>query len=188
MLEQIKKQCKVYGVPLITGDMECILTTLVAVKKPRKILEIGSGIGYSGFVMCSAFSDAHITTLELDKTRSDVAKENLKGFNATVVNCDCNSWLASNKEKFDFIFLDGPKGKYDLMLPDIVRSLNMGGTLVADNIFFHGMVTGETEVTSGARTLTRHLQKFIEDAKMNEELDVQILEKADGVLIATKRN
>jgi len=197
LFEKTREDSKRLGCIAITHEMRQILSDLIEEKKPRKVLEIGSGAGYSGAVICVDLiihsEGASFTTIEQDEARYKAVSENLGGsllrglVSIKCLRADANEWLKQNKETFDFIFIDGPKGKYDLMLPDIVRVLEKGGTMVADNIFFHGMVNGKTETTSGARTIVRHMQQFIEDAKNHKELEVEISDKADGVLVATKK-
>lgn len=188
MLEKILDESLRQNIPLIDDEMADFLRATVAEKQPKTVLEIGSGIGYSGYVICVSCPNAHLTTLEIDKNRFEQAKRNLAGYNAKCLNVDCKEWLKENTAQFDLIFLDGPKGFYDRMLETIVRALEPGGILIADNIFFHGMVTGQTEVTKGARSIARHLLSFINNAKMRADLEVEILNKADGILIAKKRS
>ena len=79
------------------------------------------------------------------------------------------------------MYLDGPKGQYINYLPLIVKLLNPNGIIFADNLFFHGMVTGEIPVSKGCRAMIKGLKNYINEITTNPIYDSQILEIGDGI-------
>ena len=93
-------------------------------------------------------------------------------------------FIENTNLKFDFIFIDGPKGQYLNYIKKLESKLSKNAIVMCDNIYFHGMVNGKTPVTKGVRTMIRNLKKFNEYMLNNKNFETQILEKGDGILIA----
>ena len=193
IISKIKKQAEAQGIPIILDDMRDFLVLKTSKLKPKAILEIGSGIGYSAAVLADANPNVEIITIEKDEARAKLAEENLKGFlTCTVLNCDAMDFLKTHSEElFDFIFLDGPKSQYVNYLPYLINILKTNGVLICDNIFFHGAVDSETyEVKAGlskdVRQLATKLKRFILAALNESWLKTEIINKADGIMVAKK--
>ena len=90
-------------------------------------------------------------------------------------------------KKYDFIYLDGPKGQYINYLPYLINILNPKGIIFADNLYFHGMVTGKIPVSRGCRAMIKGLHKYIDEIKSNPKLATQILDIGDGIGISQKK-
>ncbi len=188
-MEQILQESIKLGLPIILDDTRAELTSLIKRVNPKNILEIGSAIGYSASCMLSVASkNATLTTIEIDPERYKLCKKNLArvaGNRALVINADAGEFLKMyNGRKFDFVFIDGPKGQYQTYVNLLMPNLNDGAYLFCDNIYFHGMVNGKIPVSRGVRTMVRNLSKFIETMKASTSFETQILEKGDGILIA----
>ena len=53
------------GVPIIRKEMQSFIKTLLALKKPQRILEVGTAVGFSTLLMCEySQPEMHITTIE----------------------------------------------------------------------------------------------------------------------------
>lgn len=186
-----------FGVPVLRDASHKKLEELVKKYNPKEILEIGTAIGYSGITMLEN-CDGNLTTIELMEGSHARAKENFvnAGFENRVnaILGDCNLVLTEmicddkNLEKFDFIFLDGPKGQYIKMLDCILMLLKSGGVLVADNVLFRGYVQGGVKYPRRFKTIVKRLGEFIETCKTHPELEfIELDESDDGMLIAKKR-
>ena len=160
-------------------------------QNPKNVLEIGTAIGYSGTLILNA-SNCKLTTIEKDEASFNLAKHHFEKFGLTNrVNQilgdaleELNNLVKLNK-KFDFIFLDGPKGQYIKYLPILKQLLNNGGVLFADNVFFKRMIFIEGTIPHRKRTIVVNLRKFLETVKTdNNFYNVEILDVGDGVLIA----
>ena len=184
---EIKKEAKQDKVPIIFDDTASFLSAKVSEKKPKRILEIGTAVGYSASVMLSAFEKSKLVTIEVDGERAKKAKENLKKFKGRVkiINKDAGEVIKKLKGRFDFIFLDGPKGKYGDYFNDLISLLAEGGVLVADNIYFHGVALGRKPCTRGMRAMIKGLHEFVVWAKISK-YKVEEFHEGDGILVLTK--
>ena len=202
MEEKYENSFKLYaearGVPIIRDDSHILLSNITKDCNPRHILEIGTAVGYSGITMLEA-SNADLVTIE---KLADLAQEAQENFSAAglidrvkIINNDCSLGLIdlmldeNNLEKFDFIFLDGPKAQYLNMLPSLYALLAPNGTLVADNVLFRGYVENPKLSPRRYRTIWQRLQKFIDYVENSGDFyDVKLYRIEDGVLVAKKNN
>ena len=143
---ELAEFAKLNKVPIVRPLTAKRLMETVEKCKPKKILEIGTAIGYSTLLMASKLdNDAKIITIEKDEDRYNQAVANTKDCNIDI-ECILDDAYEILKqfvlkgEKFDFVFLDGPKGYYFRYLNEIIEILEDGGCIFADNISFFGMV------------------------------------------------
>lgn len=178
-------------IPVLLDDTAKLLFYKINNQNPKNVLEIGTAIGYSGTLILNA-SNCNLTTIEKDEASFNLAKHHFEKFGLTNrVNQilgdaleELNNLVKLNK-KFDFIFLDGPKGQYIKYLPILKQLLNNGGVLFADNVFFKRMIFIEGTIPHRKRTIVVNLRKFLETVKTdNNFYNVEILDVGDGVLIA----
>lgn len=197
-ISKIKTNAKDYGIPIIRSKSHEYLENLVKKEQPKRILEIGTAVGYSGITMLQASPGATLVTIEhnpdvIKQANKNFAKQGLKN-RVNIIYGDCLVELAkmvASKEfdgHFDFIFLDGPKAQYDMMLNSLVMLLAPNGTFVADNVLFRGYVNGETTApTKRYKTIIKRLNEFIENCKNHQKLTNFKLETIeDGIVFAKK--
>ena len=196
-INQIYTNAKTCGVPVIRTESHKILEKLVESVNPKHILEIGTAVGYSGITMLEK-SSADLITIEHNKDSILQAKKNFKSHKldsrVKIMKGDClvalSKLLSTEKynEYFDFIFLDGPKAQYDLMLEGLIKLLSPNGTLVADNVLFRGYVEGDIKAqTKGYKTIIKRLNTFIENCKNNPQIvSFKLIDTEDGIIVATK--
>ena len=94
--------------------------------------------------------------------------------------------LCQDKKKYDFIFLDGPKGQYIRYFPILKELLNVNGYLVADNVYFHGMVKMEGKIPHKHRSIVNNLRKFIDAISTDKDFETKIFEIGDGISVSKK--
>ncbi len=174
--------------PMLRPLTEELLKSVLIKQKPKKILEIGTFLGYSAAVMLETVKEAHITTIEKSEQNACYAKENLEKFGerVDVICCDAINFLetAYKSEKFDLIFLDGPKGQYLTYYPYLKQMLEVGGVLICDDVLFHGMVKKEEKIEHKHRSLVVNLRKFLELLLKDEDFATTLYEFEDGVTIS----
>lgn len=195
--DDILTLAKQYAVPIVRTKSHSILENLIKKNNPKCILEIGTAIGYSGIIMLKS-SSAKLVTIEHNKNYVKLAKGNFKKFKVNkrvkILFGDCHvkiaEMVADNKYKdyFDFIFLDGPKAQYSLLLENLIYLLKPNGTLVVDNVLFRGYTTNEQLApTKRFKTIIKRLNDFIDMCKNHKELyDVKLIDTEDGILYAKK--
>jgi len=189
----LKKYAKENNIPILRTNTANLLSFIVSLKKPKRILEIGTAIGYSGTILLeNSESDAILDTIELKEDMANLAKENflkLNYLNRVNIYCDdAKNVLPNLKEKYDFIFLDGPKAQYIHYLPYLITLLNENGILFADNVLFKGLVFSGEEVQHKNRTIVKNLEQFLIEISENPMLKTQIIDIEDGVSISKKEN
>lgn len=188
-VQKLLKEIREYGekndVPISKEDTLNFLLTTIKENKYKQVLEIGTAIGYA--TIAFAFLDCvkQVESVEKDENRFNLARENIEKSGLknkiTIYNMDAKIFLQNNEKTYDFIYLDGPKGQYINYLPYLLKMLNKNGILVADNLFFHGMVTGEIPVTKGCRSMIKGLKNYIQEINTNPNLKTEILNIGDGL-------
>ena len=132
-------------VPIIRKESRNLLRVLLKIKKPGRVLEVGTAIGFSAILMGECLpDDSHITTIEKYEKRIPVARENFKRAGMeekiTLIEGDASEVLKELSGPFDFIFMDAAKGQYIHFFPEVMRLLRSGGILVSDNVLQDGDV------------------------------------------------
>ncbi len=190
-LEKIKQKALKEHIPIIMDDtlerVDKILTKL----KPKKILEIGTAVGYSAMCFSEYLSQGgKIDTIERDEERISEAKENIKKVGVSekinIYEGDAVEILPTLNDKYDMIFIDAAKGKYPFFLKEALRMLNENGVILADNILYKGYVMSDYNKHK-QRTAVRNLREYISEVTNNPILETKILEVGDGLAITTKK-
>ena len=188
-LKELKDYATINNIPILRPQTALLLAQKVKEAKPNKILEIGTAVGYSGIIMLTE-CDAKLVTIEKDDNSAKIARDNFDyvgyGDRVNILCGDAINFLPDIKEKFDFIFLDGPKGQYVKYLPYLASMLNVDGTLFSDNVLYRGMVNGKIPVDKKKKTLVKNLRLFLEELSLNDGFESQTLDIEDGVSIAKK--
>lgn len=184
--------------PIVPEKTQELLEQLVEARKPKMVLELGSGKGFSGSVILSTTEDVCLVTIEKEKENYDEAMKNYITFEfygrVLPVNADAEEVVrkmaeASEPQKFDMIFLDCAKSTYIRMADDLIDLLNPGGVLVADDCLYFGKVMDGPELPEKKhRTIVVNLRKFIEKIQNDDRLEnVTMYDFDDGVLVATRK-
>ena len=191
MLEEIKEYARESWIPVILDDsLEYIENEILKGKKLNKILEIGTAIGYSSICFSKFLTEnGKIDTIEIDKQRIMIAKANIDMMNLNdkinIIEGDALKVVKKLNDKYDFIFIDGPKSHYIEYLPICLNLLKKGGTIIADNVLYKGMVNGNYTAHK-QRTAVNRLRQFIEKVQEDKELDSKLVDVGDGLMIIKK--
>ena len=192
-LEQLEREAKSDGVPVIRREMQSLLKFLLAVVKPVRILEVGTAVGFSALLMCEYNPvSCEIITIENYEKRIPVARENFRkaGREKQIIllEGDAAEVLKTLDEPFDFIFMDAAKGQYLHFLPDVLRLLKSGGVLVSDNVLQEGdIIESRYAVERRNRTIYKRMREYLYELKHNNELVTSLIPLGDGVALSTKR-
>lgn len=186
-LEKIKQKALDEHIPIIMDDTLEIVDKILKDLKPRKILEIGTAVGYSAMCFSEYLQECgRIDTIERDEERVKQAKENIIKVGVenkiNIYEGDAVEILPTLKEKYDMVFIDAAKGKYPFFLKEALRMLNDKGIILADNVLYKGYVMSDYNKHK-QRTAVRNLREYIHDVTENPNLETQILEVGDGLAI-----
>ena len=192
-LNKLEKYSKETNVPIIRPSMQSFLKLLLAITQPKKILEVGTAIGFSALLMSEyGPEDCHITTIEKYEKRIPLARENFakagKEDKITLLEGDAVEILSQLEGTYDFIFMDAAKGQYINFLPDIMRLLSDGGMLVSDNVLQDGdIIESRFAVTRRNRTIHGRMRDYLYELKHHPDLVTSILPVGDGVTVSVKQ-
>ena len=193
ILEQIEKEARADSVPIIRREMQSFLRTLLMLKKPVHILEVGTAVGFSALLMSDYLPEGgHITTIENYEKRIPIARENFrragKEDKITLIEGDATEVLAEMEGTFDFIFMDAAKGQYIHYLPNVLRLLSDGGCLVSDNVMQDGdIIESRFAVERRNRTIHSRMRDYLYELKHSNVLETSIIPLGDGVALSIKK-
>ena len=177
--------------PVLPTESAGLLRLLVTVSKPKRILEIGTNIGYSGIVMLTAAPDAMLYTVEMDEDTANIARNNFDnagvGDRVHILRGKAEEILPFIKDEYDLIFLEGPKGQYSFLCSYLLPMLNKGGLLLCDNVLFRGMVCGKRKVKARKRTLVKKLDEFLKSISSDDSLVTSVIPIGDGISVSYKK-
>lgn len=187
-LEKVKQKALEDKIPIIMDDTLAVIDNLLTEKKPLRILEIGTAVGYSAICFSEYLQDGGtIDTIEREEERVLQARENIKKAEVedkiNILLGDAVEILPTLHRKYDVVFIDAAKGKYPFFLKEALRMLNKEGIIIADNVLYKGYVMSDYNKHK-QRTAVRNLREFLQELQANEELEVKILEVGDGLAIA----
>ena len=188
MLDKIKEKALNEHIPIIMDDTLDVIGKYLEKEKPKRILEIGTAVGYSAICFSKFLDkDGVIDTIERDEERIKEAKINIKEMNLeNVINIyegDAIEILPTLDEKYDVVFIDAAKGKYPFFLKEALRMINKNGIIFADNILYKGYVMSDYNKHK-QRTAVRNLREYIKEITENPNLETEILEVGDGLAVS----
>ncbi len=191
-LKELEEFAKENGVPIAQKETIKFLEFMVNMKKPLRILELGTAIGYSAIIMHEAAgTNPHITTIERSEEMIALAKQNIKNFNLEekiiIEEGDCLEILEKLQEPYDLIFMDAGKGHYNHFLPHCLRLLKEDGIIIADNVLFRGMVATDDLVKRRKITIVKRMRKYLDMVSEDENLITSVIPMGDGIAITKRR-
>ena len=189
-IRQLEEYAKINNIPIMEHDGIEFLLDYIKENKVKKILEIGSAIGYSAIRMCLVDEAVTVTTIERDEKRYNEAIKNIKEFNLenriNIIFDD--AFNVELDDSYDLIFIDAAKSQYIKFFEKFKLNLNKDGVIVSDNLNFHGLTHTKEHIESrNVRGIVRKLNNYIEFLKNNEEFDTTFYEIGDGVSISRRK-
>lgn len=186
----LREKAREQGNPVLRDKSFELLKKTVEEKKPKKILEVGVNVGLSSIAMLQCFDGATLTGIEIDEDCVKEAKQNYKKFGVEnrvkIILGDASEVIPLLTGKYDFIFLDGPKGHYYEYALNLIPLLNGGGILFADNVLFRGYVEGNVKTPHRQMTIKNSMQKFLNYIQNTKGLKTVVYHIEDGVSITEK--
>lgn len=193
IIEKIEQEALDTYVPIIRKETQSFLKVLLLMKKPLRILEVGTAIGFSAILMSEYMPESgHITTIEKYEKRIPIARENFrragKEEQITLIEGDALEVMKSLEGSYDLIFMDAAKGQYIHYMPEAIRLLASEGVLVSDNVLQDGdIIESRFAVERRNRTIHSRMREYLYELKHNPVLQTSILPLGDGVALSVKR-
>lgn len=192
IIGEIEREAVADGVPIVRKETREWLKTILLIKRPLRVLEVGAAVGFSAIYINQFLPDeAHITTIEKWEPRIDKAKQNFERAHVTdritLLEGDASDWLKRLDKSFDFIFMDAAKGQYINFLPYVVRLLAGDGILISDNVLQDGEILDSKYIVERRnRTIHTRMREYLYALKNHEALETSIIPLGDGVALSVK--
>lgn len=194
ILETIEREALASDIPIIKKETQSLLKVLLMIQKPMRILEVGTAVGFSALLMSEyAPEGCRITTIENYEKRIPAARENFRRAGRdeqiTLIPGDASEVLKVLSGPYDFIFMDAAKGQYIHYLPDVMRLLASGGTLVSDNVMQDGdVIQSRFAVERRNRTIHARMREYLYELKHSDSLVTAVIPLGDGVAVSVKQD
>ena len=190
-LDQVEREARRQEVPIIRKETSAFLKMLVAAKRPERILEVGTAVGYSALLMARVMpADCRITTIEKFSPRIQAAKANFLEAGEeriTLLEGDAEEILKDLTGPFDFIFMDAAKGQYIHWLPEILRLMPVGGVLLSDNVLQDGdVIQSRFAVERRDRTIHKRMREYLFALTHDSRLQTSVVPVGDGAAVSVK--
>jgi predicted O-methyltransferase YrrM len=194
VLEEIEKEARKDGVPIIRKEMESFLRVMLSIKKPMRILELGTAVGYSAILMSECINKkGQIITIENYDKRIPIAKENIKKAGREnvikLLEGDAMEIMPTlESDQFDFVFMDAAKAQYIHFLPEVLRLMKKDGVLITDNVLQEGdLIQSKYVVRRRDRTIHKRMREYLEVVKNHPQLETTIVSIGDGITMSVKK-
>lgn len=192
LLSEIEAEARCAHVPVIRKETQGLLKLLLAMSRPKRILEVGAAVGFSALFMEQYNPVAcTVATIENFGKRIPIARQNFrragKEHVIELLEGDAAQVMKGLQVPFDFIFMDAAKAQYIYFLPEVMRLLNPGGMLVSDNVLQDGAVI-ESRFAVGRRDRTIHkrMREYLYALTHDAALVTSVLPVGDGVTVSVK--
>lgn len=193
IIEQIEQEALETYVPIIRKETQSFLKVLLMIKKPLRVLEVGTAIGFSAILMSEYMPEnGKITTIEKYEKRIPIARKNFrragKEEQISLMEGDALEVMKSLEGPYDLIFMDAAKGQYIHYMPEAIRLLAEDGVLVSDNVLQDGdIIESRFAVERRNRTIHSRMREYLYELKHNDQLQTSILPLGDGVALSVKK-
>lgn len=189
-LKDIENYALEYRIPIMQAEGLEFLLQYIEKHHVKTILEIGAAIGYSAIRMALLRPDIRVVTVERDQERYQEAVNNIKAFGLenqiTIYHMD--AFDLEIDEQFDFIFIDAAKAQYTKFFEKFKKNLKVGGTILSDNLNFHGLTKEPNAITSkNLRALVRKINAYRDFLQENQEFETKFYDLGDGIAVSIKK-
>ncbi len=193
VLEEIEKEAIATYVPIIRKEMESFLRVMLTIKQPKRILELGTAIGYSAILMSEYMpKDCVIDTIENYDKRIPIARENFERAKVSdrinLYEGDAMEIMPTLKHKYDFVFMDAAKAQYIYFLPLLNELMEEGGILITDNVLQDGdIIESRFGITRRNRTIHSRMREYMYEIKNSGDFETTIVPIGDGITLSVKK-
>jgi len=216
-LRRLEEEAIADRVPIIRPQTRNLIRFFIKLKKPMRILEVGTAVGFSAlFMQYYAPAGCRIVTIEKDPARAAAARENIARFGNCLEAAEDSSRDAAGGENtarfgsaidvlegdaaevlreiredasFDMVFMDAAKGQYIRFLPEVLRLLRAGGILITDNILQEGdVLSSRFAVTRRNRTIHSRMREYVRALAEEPSLETLLLPTGDGAAVCLRQS
>lgn len=192
-LTSLEKEALENHIPIISPEVGQFLRFLIKLNNPKRVLEVGTAIGFSGLVMLDASKDIEkLVTIEKREDLAEIALKNIEEANekkrVELKVGDALEVLKSMDDTFDFVFIDAAKGHYGEYFEEIKKMITPKGVIVCDNVLYKGMVANDDLVLRRKKTIVKRLRNFIKEVTNLDDYESTLIPMGDGLLVIARLN
>jgi len=190
-LKEIEKYGRDNKIPILLDESLEYIQNILKEARPHRILEIGTAIGFSALCFSKFLADdGRIDTIEIESLRVEQAEANIEKVGVQdkirVIEGDALDILPYLQEKYDIVFIDAAKGKYNEFFEEAMRLTKQGSIIIADNVLYKGYVLSDYNKHK-QRTAVNKLRSFIDMVLNHPNLDAELVEIGDGLIVARRK-
>ena len=188
-INKLEEYAKNNHVPIIMKDSLLVILNLLAIIKPKNVLEIGTAIGYSSICM-SYYSKCYVDTIERDDEMFNLASKNIVEFgldkHITIHHADALEIDVESLSTYDIIFIDAAKAQNIKFFEKFSPLLNEGGLIITDNLMFHGAIDDLENQSKNVRKMVEKIDKYNNYLHNLTEYESIFINVGDGISITKK--
>jgi predicted O-methyltransferase YrrM len=199
-LQRLREIADQHNVPIILRDAETFILNLIRMKKPRRILEIGSAIGYSAICFAHAAPDADIISLEHSEKMYQYAVTNVEKFGlSNRIHIKYGDALESLRELaesitntdaggFDLVFIDAAKSYYRKFWDACLPLCRKEAVVLSDNVLLQARTASDEYITDRRqKTSVRHMRAYLDYITKTTSADTAVIAVGDGIAVSVIR-
>lgn len=179
------------NIPIITKDTEGFMSILLSIHRPRRLLEIGTAIGYSAISFAASSNALEIVSIELDDKMYELALKYIAdaglGQRIKIIKGDAREVISNINSEFDMIFIDAAKGQYKLFFDDSQKLLSPKGIIVSDNVLYKGMTASNEFLVKRKRTIVKRMREYLKYISNHPEYETAVLPIGDGIAVSVRK-
>ena len=195
LLYEMEAYARARQVPILTKAARPIFLRAVREAAPRRILELGTAIGYSALLVLREAPEAEIVTIERDEATVEAAKAFLRragetyAARATILVGAAEELLPTLSGPFDFVFIDAAKSRYPDFWLGVQPLLSARAVVAADNVLFRGLVEGEGSEEwpkHSYRTMVLQLREYLRLVRSAPDFQTEVFPEGDGMAVSRR--
>lgn len=191
LIKEMREYASINKVPIIQDDSLKYICDYIKDNNIRRVLEVGSAIGYSAIMMCIYNPSLVVTTIERDEKRYLEAVHNIKKFSLEErIHLIFHDALDVNiNGMYDLLFIDAAKAQNEKFFSKFETNIINHGTIITDNMNFHGLVDVDLDSieSRNVRGLVRKIKSYKSFLENNDKYDTKFLNIGDGLAVSKKK-
>lgn len=177
------------SVPIMERESLEVLKYIIKVHKPKRILELGTAIGYSAIIMALLDEEIQITTMDRSEKFVSYAVENIKKFQLEdrieIVFGEIDENLDKLSGEYDLVMFDAGKSHYSEYFEKTMKLVDDGAIVFSDNVLFKGLIANDDLVPRRQRTITKNMREYLEFLTNSPGISSVVIPVGDGLAIST---
>lgn len=187
-LQKFREECESRELPIIHKEVGQFIKLTINQLKARKIIEIGTNVGYSSIFMSYIMNlEGKVVTIERSEKFYQEALKNVESFglekNIDIQFGDASEIMDSVEGTFDMAFIDAAKSYYKIFFDKCYQKMKPGGIIISDNVLYQGMIATDELVVRRKKTLVRNLRNYLEYISHDDRYVTSVLPLGDGVAV-----